>query len=73
MATEFRLYNVDEKDLYSKKSAKEREKILLEMVEMALQKGYKPTARKYNTYPSTVRRWVRKYQAGGKEALKLTK
>lgn len=73
MATEFRLYNVDEKDLYSKKSASEREKILLEMVEMALQKGYKPTARKYNTYPSTVRRWVRKYQSGGKEALKLTK
>lgn len=71
MSTEYRLYNVEKKDMYYKKSPEEREKILLEMVQMALEKGFKPTARKYNTYPSTVRRWVKKYQEGGEEALKI--
>ena len=71
MPTEFRLYNVDEKDLYKKKSKQEKEQILLEMVEYALKYGNKPAARYYNTYPSTVRRWVNKYKVGGVDALKF--
>lgn len=71
MSTEFRLYNVEEKDLYQNKSKEEKEKILLEMVEYALKYGNKPAARYYNTYPSTVRRWVNKYKEKGKEGLKF--
>ena len=71
MPTEFKLYNVEKKDLYSNKTKNEREKLLLEMVLYAMDHGYKPTARKYNTYPSTIRRWTNKYKIGGKDALKM--
>ena len=71
MPTEFRLYDVEEKDLYKNKSKEEKEKILLDMVEYALKYGNKPAARYYNTYPSTVRRWVSKYKVGGVDSLKL--
>lgn len=71
MSVEFKLYNVDEKDLYSNKSKDERENLLLEMVEYALKYGNKPAARYYNTYPATVRRWVNKYKIDGKSALKI--
>ena len=71
MSTKFKLYNVDEKDLYNKKSKSEKEKILLDMVLYAIKYGNKPAARYYNTYPSTVRRWVKKYKEEGKDGLKF--
>lgn len=71
MPTEFKLYNVEEKDLYKNKSRKEKEKILMDMVEFALKYGNKPAARQFNTYPSTVRRWVNKYKEKGKDGLKF--
>lgn len=70
MATEFMLYNVEEKDLFRNKPKEEREKLLLEMVEYALKYGNKPAARKYNTYPSTIRRWIKIYNEYGPEGLK---
>lgn len=70
MATEFMLYNVEEKDMFKNRSRKEREEILLEMVNYALKYGNKPAARKYNTYPSTIRRWVNKYKELGQDSLK---
>lgn len=73
MSTEFRLYNVEEKELFDNKTKVEKEQILLEMVECALAYGYKPTARKYSTYPATVRRWVKIYKQYGKSGLKLNK
>ena len=71
MSTEFKLYNIDEKDLYNNKSKQEKQSILLDMVEYALKYGNKPAARYFNTYPSTVRRWVKKYKEKGKEGLKF--
>ena len=71
MATEFRLYNIKKEDLFCNKSKEEKERILPLMVEYALEHGNKPAARYYNTYPSTVRRWVRIYKEKGKEGLKL--
>jgi len=70
MATEFKLYDVTKEELYANKSKQEREKLRYEMVMMALERGNKPTARYYNTYPSTVRRWVRIYKMKGIEGLK---
>lgn len=58
MSTEFHLYNVDKKDLYKNKSKNEKELIRIEMVKYASLYGIKPAARKYNTYPKTVRKWV---------------
>ena len=71
MPTEFRLYDVKDEDLYKNRSIEEKEKILFEMVQYAKKRGFKPAARKYNTYPSTVRRWAKKYDEGGIEALKF--
>jgi len=62
MSTKFRLYNVDKKDLYVNKSKKEKEIIQEEMVKMALERGIKPTARYFNTYPPTVRKYLKLYQ-----------
>jgi len=73
MSTEFMLYNVDEKDLYKNKSKEEKEAMLYDMVQTALEIGIKPTARMFNTYPGTVRKWVNKYKEGGKESLKFKK
>lgn len=71
MSTEFKLYDVEEKDLYKNKRKEEKEKILLDMVNYALKYGNKPAARYYKTYPSTVRRWLKKYKEKGKEGLKF--
>ncbi len=71
MSTEFKLYDVEEKDLYKNKSKEEKEKILLDMVNYALKYGNKPAARYYKTYPSTVRRWLKIYKEKGKEGLKF--
>ena len=62
----FKLVNVDEKDLYKNKSWEERKKIIPKMVKYAIKNGNKPAARKFNTYPSTVRRWVKEYKKNGK-------
>lgn len=70
MSTEFKLYNVKKEDLFSSKTKKEREALLYEMVLYALDYGIKPCARKYNTYPQTVRKWVNIYKKNGKEGLK---
>ena len=62
MSTQYRLYNVEKKDMYASKPKAEKEKIRKEMAKMALEKGVKPTARYYNTYPQTVRKWVKVYK-----------
>lgn len=66
----FIIYN-NEEELYKNKTKEEKEKILPELVEYAKKHGNKPAARKYRTYPSTVRRWVKIYNEKGLEGLKL--
>ena len=73
MSTEFKLYNINKQEMYKNKSKEEREKMLIDIVEYALKYGNKPAARYYNTYPSTVRRWVKVYKEKGKEGLKFNK
>lgn len=70
MATEFVLYDVEEKDMFKNQPKEAREKLLREMVDYALKYGNKPAARKYKTYPSTIRRWVNKYKEYGEDGLK---
>ena len=70
MATEFTLDHVSKKDLYVNQSRADKEKLRYEMVQMALVKGNKPAARYYKTYPSTVRRWVKRYQEYGDDGLR---
>lgn len=67
MSTEFRLYNVDEKDLYVNKSKEEKELLHKEMAKMAIERGIKPTARYFNTYPPTVRKYLKLYKEKLKE------
>ena len=50
-----------------------KERILPELVEYALKYGNKPAARKYFTYPSTIRNWVKRYNEFGLEGLKIKK
>lgn len=59
MPTEFTLKGIPEEELYVNKTPSEKRKLRQEMIEMAKERGIKPTARYYKTYPSTVRRWVR--------------
>lgn len=66
MSTEYKLYNVEKKDMYASQSQKEKEAIRRKMVEEAKIRGIKPTARKYNTYPATVRRWIKRYEEDNK-------
>lgn len=62
MSTEFKLYNVEKKELYVNKTKAEKEDLRKDMVKMALERGIKPTARYFNTYPATVRRHLKKYK-----------
>ena len=71
MPTEYKIYYSDESELYVNKTKEEKERLRPLMVEMAKERGIKPTARYFNTYPSTVRNVLRKYEEGGEEALKL--
>lgn len=73
MPTEYVLNYTNEKELFKNKTKEEKEKILPELVEYALKYGNKPAARKYFTYPSTIRNWVKKYQEFGLEGLKIKK
>ena len=61
MSTEFKLYNVEKKDLYVNKTKEEKEALHEDIVKMAKIRGIKPTARYFNTYPATVRRILKKY------------
>lgn len=71
MSTEFYIYDdVKEEDLYVNKSPEEQEKIRIMAVEYAIEHGNKPSARKFNTYPSSVRKWRRKFEEKGIEGLK---
>lgn len=69
MSTEFKLYNVNDEDLYRNKSPKEKFEIRKQMVVMSKERGIKPTARYFNTYPATVRRIIRLYNEKGEEGL----
>lgn len=69
MSTEFKLYNVNDEDLYRNKSPKEKFEIRKKMIVMAKERGIKPTARYFNTYPATVRRIIRLYNEKGEEGL----
>ena len=71
MTTEYKIYYSDESELYVNKTKEEKERLRPLMVEMAKERGIKPTARYFKTYPSTVRNVLRKYEEGGEEALKL--
>lgn len=51
------------------KKSKDRYEARVELVEEALEKGIKPTARKYGTTVKTVRKWVRRYEAEKKAGL----
>ena len=62
MSIEYKLYNVEKEDFYASKTKEEKEIIRKKMVEEAKIRGIKPTARKYNTYPQTVKRWIKKYE-----------
>lgn len=62
MSTNFKLYNVDKRELYVNKTKEEKEIIRCNMAKMALERGIKPTARYYNTYPATVRKYLRIYK-----------
>lgn len=73
MATEYVLCYNDEKELFKNKSKDEKERMLPELVEYALKYGNKPAARKYFTYPSTIRNWVKRYNEFGLEGLKIKK
>ena len=61
MSTEFRLYNVSDSELYCNQSAEIKKRLQPQIVEMAKKRGIKPTARYFKTYPSTVRRILKKY------------
>ena len=65
MTTEFRLYNVNEKDLYKNQSKEKKELLKPEIIKMAKERGIKPTARYFNTYPSTVRRILKEVEKKG--------
>ena len=69
MSTEFKLYNVDDEDLYRNKSPKEKFEIRKQMIVMVKERGIKPTARYFNTYPATVSRIIRLYNEKGEEGL----
>ena len=62
MSTEFKLYNVDDKDLYKNQSPERKAQLQPEIIKMAKERGIKPTARYYNTYPATIRRIIEKYE-----------
>lgn len=61
MPTEYRIYYEDESELYVNKTKEEKEKLRPLIIAMAKERGIKPTARYFKTYPSTVRYIVRKY------------
>lgn len=73
MSTEFKLYNVSDEDLYKNKTPEKKAKIRIEMVKMAKERGIKPTARYFNTYPSTVRRAIKTYEEKGLDGLIVKK
>lgn len=73
MPTPFFIIYKDEDELYKNKTKEEKERLLPEIVEYAKKHGNKPAARKYKTYPSTVRRWVRIAEEYGIESLKYKK
>lgn len=62
MATEFKLYGVVEDELYANKTKEEKQELQKKMVKMAKGRGIKPTARYFKTYPSTVRRYLKKFE-----------
>jgi len=70
MSTEFKLYGVEDKDLYINKTPEEKEEIRIKAVEEAIRRGNKPSARKYGTYPSSVRKWRKIYEEKGIDGLR---
>lgn len=62
LSTEFKLYNIDEEKLYKNLSQDKKEALRPQIVEMAKKRGIKPTARYFNTYPSTIRNIIRKME-----------
>ena len=63
MSTEFKLYNVNDEDLYRNKSPKEKFEIRKQMIVMAKERGIKPTARYFNTYPGILNGYFRRKKA----------
>lgn len=74
MPTPFFIYeNVKKEDLYVNKSEEEKENIRIMAVDYAIKHGNKPAARKYNTYPSSIRNWRKKYERDGITGLRNSK
>ena len=62
MSVEYKIYYTDERDLFVNKTKEEKDKLRPPKAKMAKERGIKPTARYFYTYPSTVRRILRKYE-----------
>ena len=52
------------------KNCKDISKTRLEMINLAKKIGYKPTARKFQTTVKIVKKWVKRYDEGGIDAIK---
>jgi|GEM_PF-2029301 len=52
------------------KNCKDISKTRFDMVNLAKKIGYKPTARKFQTTVKIVKKWVKRYDEGGIEAIK---
>lgn len=66
MPTEYKIYYNDESELYVNKTKEEKEVLRPQIAKMAKERGIKPTARYFKTYPSTVRNILRKYEESEK-------
>lgn len=74
MSKEFYISDeIEKKDLYVNKTKEEQEKIRIMAVKYAIEHGNKPAARKFNTYPSSIRNWRKKYERNGIESLRIKK
>lgn len=62
MSVEYKIYYTDERDLFVNKTKEEKDKLRPQIAKMAKERGIKPTARYFYTYPSTVRRILRRYE-----------
>ncbi len=62
MPTEFKLYNVKEEELYKNQTKQKKEELRPLIYKMAKERGIKPAARYFNTYPGTVRNIIKSFE-----------
>ena len=61
MSTQFKLTHIPGQ-MYDDNSYEDRKKLRYEMAKMAQERGIKPTARYFRTYPAMVRKWLKFYE-----------